>query len=418
MTRSTYDRTHPAQQYASSTNTSVPKPYTSYSQSRTTTAESDAKPTYDAADSERKNRAWRTFTESQNRKIGEVQEKITQLQVDLDKLDKLDQELEQTLAAEKSWWPLGRPSLSQEQKVAMELDRLQRNAARSIKTTKLERAKEDLKKLKYQKTHRDAMEHARLQSEYNQRVYDEKAAQAKRNEQERKAQQEKTRAEAERVRQEWHKRKEAEDKERQAQDERIRATFERVAAAMARDKEMREQRARDEQKRKEEEAERQRMKDEADDYWDRVRRREEVRQAARQQAEKEKAERQEVERQQENREAEARRRLMEELNENKTANVNANVQDKMNKPSSSNANHKTDAPKFNTARDQNAKRKNKAKGTTSPKQCTHRVYWKQVDGQHTCSQCHKAQKKFALECPSCKTMACLSCMRFLKVIER
>ncbi|KAI1077852.1 DnaJ-domain-containing protein [Whalleya microplaca] len=47
--------------------------------------------------------------------------------------------------------------------------------------------------------------------------------------------------------------------------------------------------------------------------------------------------------------------------------------------------------------------------------CTHRGWWKKVDGPHTCSNCSTRTTRFALQCPQCKRIACASCRKVLQV---
>jgi len=46
--------------------------------------------------------------------------------------------------------------------------------------------------------------------------------------------------------------------------------------------------------------------------------------------------------------------------------------------------------------------------------CDHRVYWRQVEGSQTCSQCMTTTRRFAFECPRCQKVACASCRNILK----
>jgi hypothetical protein len=50
--------------------------------------------------------------------------------------------------------------------------------------------------------------------------------------------------------------------------------------------------------------------------------------------------------------------------------------------------------------------------------CRHNIYWTKIDGVHTCSNCHRVQKRFAFQCPGCAVVACASCRDALKLKDR
>ncbi|KAI1661073.1 DnaJ-domain-containing protein [Daldinia decipiens] len=46
--------------------------------------------------------------------------------------------------------------------------------------------------------------------------------------------------------------------------------------------------------------------------------------------------------------------------------------------------------------------------------CTHRGWWKKVDGPHLCSNCSTRTNRFALQCPQCGKTACASCRKAIQ----
>ncbi|XXG99547.1 hypothetical protein Hte_005886 [Hypoxylon texense] len=46
--------------------------------------------------------------------------------------------------------------------------------------------------------------------------------------------------------------------------------------------------------------------------------------------------------------------------------------------------------------------------------CTHRGWWKRVEGPHLCSKCATKTTRFALQCPHCSKIACASCRKALQ----
>ena len=51
-------------------------------------------------------------------------------------------------------------------------------------------------------------------------------------------------------------------------------------------------------------------------------------------------------------------------------------------------------------------------GTSEP--CSHQGYWNRIQGRGVCSHCHTVQGLFTFRCPGCQTVACVSCMKFLR----
>lgn len=51
----------------------------------------------------------------------------------------------------------------------------------------------------------------------------------------------------------------------------------------------------------------------------------------------------------------------------------------------------------------------------NPGSCTHRLYWPRTEGRHQCESCQRTQNLFAMKCPGCDMVACVSCMKRLKV---
>ncbi|RYO02586.1 hypothetical protein AA0120_g1169 [Alternaria tenuissima] len=51
---------------------------------------------------------------------------------------------------------------------------------------------------------------------------------------------------------------------------------------------------------------------------------------------------------------------------------------------------------------------------TSFGNCDHRCWWNKVEGHHICAHCNRPLFKFAEQCPSCNTIACVSCRHILK----
>lgn len=56
--------------------------------------------------------------------------------------------------------------------------------------------------------------------------------------------------------------------------------------------------------------------------------------------------------------------------------------------------------------------------TSSTSTCRHNIYWTKIDGAHTCSNCHRVQRRFAFQCPGCTVVACASCRDALKLKDR
>lgn len=52
-------------------------------------------------------------------------------------------------------------------------------------------------------------------------------------------------------------------------------------------------------------------------------------------------------------------------------------------------------------------------GGSKSQPCDHQDIWYRTSGQHKCSQCGVAQRRFAHKCTGCKTMACVGCMGVL-----
>ena len=46
--------------------------------------------------------------------------------------------------------------------------------------------------------------------------------------------------------------------------------------------------------------------------------------------------------------------------------------------------------------------------------CQHIGFWPKLQGSHICSSCNVSQRRFALQCPNCKLIACVNCRKTLK----
>ncbi|KAI1767995.1 hypothetical protein GGR53DRAFT_54410 [Hypoxylon sp. FL1150] len=52
--------------------------------------------------------------------------------------------------------------------------------------------------------------------------------------------------------------------------------------------------------------------------------------------------------------------------------------------------------------------------TDATESCTHKAWWKKVEGPHTCSNCSIRTTRFALQCPQCRKIACASCRKLVQ----
>ena len=57
---------------------------------------------------------------------------------------------------------------------------------------------------------------------------------------------------------------------------------------------------------------------------------------------------------------------------------------------------------------------NRPSATSNKDTCQHIGFWPKLQGSHICSNCNVCQRRFALQCPNCKLIACVNCRKTLK----
>jgi hypothetical protein len=293
---------------------------------------------------------------------------VEKIRSEIDALDVKDKIAQDKLAQTQSWftpWTWSAPVVSEEERQSMERERLNRNAARTVKQGRLHEAERELKTLKDEKNKRESAESNRMKEEQYKKDRYEQAERAKAEAQRKKEQEER-----------FRQQREAQEKATREYMERLRKAREAQerAAQAARA-------AREEKKRKEEERvkqEEERMKRQAElqrKEWERIERT--FADAIHQQSRSAKVENE-------------RRR--------KPQNTQRTQRNK--------THGKSDYKQFNAYEAD--------MHTSSPYICMHKRYWGKQNGRHQCLHCKEIQPKFAFRCPGCNTIACHTCMSKLK----
>lgn len=190
--------------------------------------------------------------------INRAEEKVIKIRSEIEALDTKDTIAEGKLAQAQSWftpWSWGKPVISDEEKQSMESERLNRQAARTVKQGMLLRAEIERERLKDQKRTRETAEANRMREEQRKKHAYEQAEQAKQEAQ-------------------WRKEQERLQKQREAQENATREYMERLRKS----REAQEQAKREERKRQE--AEQARMQASVDQEARRMRFERECRETA------------------------------------------------------------------------------------------------------------------------------------------
>ena len=66
------------------------------------------------------------------------------------------------------------------------------------------------------------------------------------------------------------------------------------------------------------------------------------------------------------------------------------------------------------ARNDRASQQNRSSDTST---CRHDGWWPKLEGTQLCGSCQSIQRRFALQCPQCKMVACASCQKTLKGVR-
>jgi hypothetical protein len=158
--------------YTKTTSTPASTPKTSSQTPHPTSAPNQTTNEQQAqAESARKRSEYLAWLRTHDMTISTASFKVNSIKSNIEALDKQDQEARAKLAQSQSWWSyfMKQNTLSDEEKLKMVNERLQRSAARTIKEERLKEAEGKLGSLKAERDRREAAENYRLGQERQRR---------------------------------------------------------------------------------------------------------------------------------------------------------------------------------------------------------------------------------------------------------
>lgn len=217
-------------------------------------------------DDKRKREEWNNWLHIRNIHIDSVQRVVHELNSELDKLRRKDEEDREVIANANSLWnklnPWGRPSLTKDELDKLEADRIQRLAAKRVKEANLSGFKAQLDELEREKKAKAAREQFRHTTFRNEKIRRENERRQKEYQEQQRREEEKQRRERERLEKE---RREHLEKLRQERERRDREKREQEKEHRERERRRKEEEQR--QQRKWREMQQERSRKDAEDYF-------------------------------------------------------------------------------------------------------------------------------------------------------